>query len=54
MKKSDSVKELYRQREKMIILGLTGRTGAGCTTVSNILSKDRMEDLDLKSFILDN
>lgn len=45
----DCVDRLYEQREKLIIIGLTGRTGAGCTTVANILSKDNLSDMDLHS-----
>ena len=32
------VNSLYEQRQKLIIIGLTGRTGAGCSTVANILA----------------
>lgn len=28
------------------MIGLTGRTGAGCTTVSDILSKQDMKDME--------
>lgn len=46
--KADAVKCLYRQRDKFILIGLTGRTGAGCTTVAKILSTDNINELDLK------
>lgn len=37
---SDSiVDKIYRLRRKFVIIGLTGRTGSGCTTVARILSK---------------
>ena len=39
MKENNAVDTIYSEREKFIIIGLTGRTGSGCTTVSNILSK---------------
>ena len=38
-----AVDNVYKGRERLIILGLTGRTGAGCTTVAKILEK---EDID--------
>ena len=50
MDKNEAVRSLYRQRDKMIILGLTGRTGSGCTTVSHILASESMEKLDLRSY----
>lgn len=31
------VNKIYENREKFIIIGLTGKTGSGCTTVSKIL-----------------
>lgn len=34
----DSVREVYKNRSQFILLGLTGRTGSGCTTASSILS----------------
>ncbi len=48
--KAESVKSIYSQREKFILIGLTGRTGAGCTTVSKILAKSNIKDLDLRSY----
>lgn len=33
---------------KNIIIGLTGRTGSGCTTVANILAAENFSDLKLK------
>lgn len=50
MDKNEAVRSLYRQRDKMIIWGLTGRTGSGCTTVSHILASESMEKLDLRSY----
>ncbi len=38
---------IYEEREEFIIIGLTGRTGSGCSTVSNILSTENFDDLDL-------
>lgn len=42
-----AIKNIYAEREKFIIIGLTGRTGSGCTTVSDILKTDKFEDLCL-------
>lgn len=44
---SKSVKEAYRQRNSEIIIGLTGKTGAGCSTVAKILQTANFCDLDL-------
>ncbi len=35
---SNVISELFSKRSKFIILGLTGRTGSGCTTASRVLS----------------
>lgn len=35
---SEAVAHTYCERNKVIIVGLTGRTGSGCTTLSQILS----------------
>lgn len=32
--------KVYEEKEKIVIVGLTGRTGAGCSTAANILKKD--------------
>ncbi len=45
-----SVNHAYSERGAVIILGLTGRTGSGCTTVSNILKKEKFEQLDLRDY----
>lgn len=50
MDKAASIKCLYSQRDKFILIGLTGRTGSGCTTVANIMSKDSLQELDLRSY----
>lgn len=42
-----AVENIYSEREKLLILGLTGRTGSGCTTVAHILGK-QYEQLDLE------
>lgn len=35
----DAINMLYSEKEKMLVLGLTGRTGAGCSTVAEILHR---------------
>lgn len=47
MKRDIAIENIYAEREKFIIIGLTGRTGSGCTTVSNILGADRFDKLYL-------
>lgn len=37
---NEAVCQLYSEKENLIILGLTGRTGAGCSTVASILKKE--------------
>lgn len=40
----DVVEQIYKLRNDFILIGLTGRTGSGCSTVADILSKP-IEDL---------
>lgn len=42
-----AVDQVYKGRERMIIFGLTGRTGSGCTKVAEILQTENFNDLDL-------
>ena len=42
-----AVNNIYKEREDSIILGLTGRTGSGCSTIASILNSDYAE-IDLK------
>lgn len=42
---TEIVDKIYHLRENFSIVGLTGRTGAGCTTVANLLKKESFEDL---------
>lgn len=44
---SDAVEKLFDERRDFIIIGLTGRTGTGCSTVANILATEKFEDLYL-------
>ena len=41
-----ALKNLYGQDDDFIIIGLTGRTGSGCSTVKNILTADKSDILD--------
>lgn len=43
----NAVEHMYDERNKLIIIGLTGRTGSGCSTVANILSTKIVEGLAL-------
>ena len=48
---------IFKERRKFIIIGLTGRTGSGCTTVSELLSKDPFSGFNPpnpKSSLFDN
>lgn len=40
------VNSIYKQRGNFIIIGLTGRTGSGCTKVAELLSAKSFEDLN--------
>lgn len=40
---------MYKYRRETIVIGLTGRTGSGCTTVAEILKKSRFSELDLRA-----
>lgn len=45
---NEAIEKMYEYRSKIIVLGLTGMTGSGCTIAAKILAKKRFEDLDLK------
>ncbi len=49
MENKETIKEIYKIRNDFMLIGLTGRTGSGCTTVANILKKEKFEDLTLKT-----
>ena len=36
----DLVEQVYKLRQKFMIIGLTGRTGSGCSTITELLKKD--------------
>jgi len=45
---SKSVEQAYGAREQFIIIGLTGRTGSGCSKVAEILQKEKIQELNLQ------
>lgn len=45
----DSVQNAFEQRHSLIIVGLTGRTGSGCSTTANILKTEAFDTLHLKN-----
>lgn len=47
MNTKEAINTIYDERKDFIIIGLTGRTGSGCTTVTKIISKSNFYDLDL-------
>ncbi|WP_018604346.1 hypothetical protein [Uliginosibacterium gangwonense] len=43
---SEAIHQLYQLKNDLIVIGLTGRTGSGCTTVAKeILLKEKFEEL---------
>lgn len=46
------VEQIYQLRKNFILIGLTGRTGSGCTTVANVLATPECKSL--KSLYLEN
>lgn len=44
----EAIEQVYKSKEDLIIIGLTGRTGSGCSQVAKILSTESFENLDLK------
>lgn len=47
MNVANAIDKIYNEREKFIIIGLTGRTGSGCTTVSRILQTEKFSSLSI-------
>ena len=37
---NEAVNQIYNEKNNQVIIGLTGRTGAGCSTVAKILKKN--------------
>ena len=48
MNVAKAIDTIYNEREQFIIIGLTGRTGSGCTTVSEILQAEEFSDLKMR------
>lgn len=44
----DCVVTVYNERSNFIIVGLTGRTGSGCSEAASILASPKFENLNLK------
>lgn len=43
-----AIGQMYIGRERLILLGLTGRTGSGCTKVAEILETEEFDQLDFR------
>lgn len=41
----DLIRNIYNLRQKFVLIGLTGRTGSGCSTVANLLKSGFVEML---------
>ena len=39
------VKQIYKLRQNFILIGLTGRTGSGCSTIAEVLETENVQDL---------
>ncbi len=44
---NEAVKNVYQELDNCIIIGLTGRTGSGCSTTAKILQTKKFDDLTL-------
>ncbi len=44
----EAINQIYNEKNNQVIIGLTGRTGAGCSTVAKIL-KNQINDLEFES-----
>lgn len=42
-----NLKSVYAEKDDFIIIGLTGWTGSGCSTVADILAKSNFRDIKL-------
>ncbi|HHY99818.1 MAG TPA: hypothetical protein GYA03_01855 [Tissierellia bacterium] len=49
MSTCDAINKIYDERKDFIIIGLTGRTGSGCSTVAEILKTPKFNKLHLNS-----
>jgi dCMP deaminase len=48
MELKEAINQMYTGREKLILLGLTGRTGSGCSQVAKILQEKDFLKLDIR------
>ncbi|WP_234687847.1 hypothetical protein [Comamonas aquatica] len=46
---ANGIENVFKQHKSSIVIGLTGRTGSGCTTAAKILSIRDFEKLNLPS-----
>lgn len=46
---NEAINQIYNEKNNQVIIGLTGRTGAGCSTVAKILKK-QFDDLELEFY----
>lgn len=46
---ADGIENVFNQHKSSIVIGLTGRTGSGCTTAAKILSTKSFDKLNLPS-----
>jgi dCMP deaminase len=44
---ADIIEKIYDQKSNFVIIGLTGRTGSGCSTVAELLMSKTFEDFSL-------
>ncbi|MEZ2757490.1 hypothetical protein ACBQ54_07170 [Providencia vermicola] len=42
MENINLISNLLSERSNFILIGLTGRTGSGCTTTANLLKKEKL------------
>lgn len=49
MSTCEAVNKIYDERKDFVLIGLTGRTGSGCSTVSDILRTYDVSKLDLRT-----
>ncbi len=48
MNTCEAINKIFEDREDFVIIGLTGRTGSGCTTVADILKEPEFKKLKLR------
>lgn len=53
MKNQEVISNLLSERKKFILIGLTGRTGSGCTTTANILESEDCDYPDVANVRVD-